>query len=143
MGHAESDALLAGVARGEVARALQRLRAGLVGPGEPQIVGMAVRLDLDHLGAEIGENAGDEGTRADPAKVQHSQTRKPHRAQPGPAPAAVPLCTGCGASRNSSRLCSPSRGAAPRRRAGIRLMRYGGPGKTTVLPRSASNCGWK
>ena len=40
---------------------------------------MGPRFDLDHLGAQIGQDTGDERAGADPAEIQHSQTRKLHR----------------------------------------------------------------
>jgi hypothetical protein len=54
------------------------LGAALVRSREPQVVGMGVGFHLDHVGTQIGEQAGHEGARPDPAEIQHAQVSKAH-----------------------------------------------------------------
>ena len=42
--------------------------------------GWVREFDLDHLRAQIRQDTGNERAGTDPAEIQHSQTRKPHRA---------------------------------------------------------------
>ena len=43
---------------------------------------MRVQLDLDHVGAQIGEQASHEGAGPDPAEIQYTEIGKAHRLTP-------------------------------------------------------------
>ena len=85
------------------------------------------RLDPDHRGAEVGHHPrrGRAGHR--PRQVEHLETLERRGAR------AWPLAAGTSgrqllASRRTSSVCSPSRGARPRRTCGTALERHHGPG---------------
>ena len=66
--------------------------------GEPEAVAGARRLDLDHVGAEVGQQPGAVAPRVEPGEVEHPHVRerapgpgRVHRGSLLPTGAAVPL----------------------------------------------------
>ena len=60
-------------------------------------------LDLDHLGAEVGQDRAHHRGRPDPAEVDHADAVEDGLHEPAPLPTAT--------SSRTSAVCSPSRGA--------------------------------
>src|SRR5690606_10393159 len=79
--HVEHDALLAGIARGEIAAAVDAEPPILERPADAHGVEAARALDLDDLGAEIRQDLGAEWSCPGPGQVADADTFEEARLQ--------------------------------------------------------------
>ena len=90
-------------------------------------------LDLDHLGALIGEDARRDRAGDHPGEIEHAHARERqllvrHQITPSARSAAILMRSICNSSRKISPVCSPSSGGRRYARHGVPLKRYGAPG---------------
>lgn len=77
MRHVDGHRALVAVARGVIARLIRRFAIGIVQKRRAPvscIVARAGAFDLDHVGAQIGQNLGTPRPREDSRQIQYSDT---------------------------------------------------------------------
>src|SRR5690606_28251493 len=90
----QREAALAGVAVGEVAAAVDALDLVLEGRSDAKAVEPLAALDLDHVGAGIGQHLRCEGTGTDPGEIGDAnpleRSASSHHRTPAPAAGRPP-----------------------------------------------------